>query len=188
MASPPTGGAPRLTEDRFGHLLDLYLGGVAAFLLFVLMVLTFIDVSGRTLINAPLPGGYEITELVMGVLIFAGLPTVSWRYEHITIDLLDPFIPPFVVRFQQAAVNLVGAVAVGVITWQTWALAAQLLDDGELTEFLQVPVAPVMYAISVLSGASTLVLAANVLRHLRRAEASEVSKAADPSELGHGGV
>ena len=40
----------------------------------------------------------------------------------------------------------------------------------ELTEFLQVPVAPVMYVISVFAGLATLVLVANTVRHILHRE------------------
>lgn len=168
MTSPHDNDTRQSVGDRIGRYLDLYLGGIAAFLLFVLMILTFVDVAGRSVFNAPLPGGYEITELIMGVLIFAGLPVVSWREEHITIDLLDGVTPASLVSYRDIMVNVVSTVVVGFICWQTWMLAVQLWDDGELTEFLQVPVAPVMYMIGGLSGITTLALAANVVRHVLR--------------------
>jgi len=42
-----------------------------------MMVLTFVDVVGRYLLNRPLRGAFELTELGLVVLIFAGLPLVS---------------------------------------------------------------------------------------------------------------
>lgn len=170
MTASHDGESPPPAGDRFGHLLDLSLGGLAAFLLFALMILTFVDVFGRTFINAPVPGGYEITEIIMGMLIFVGLPVVCWREEHITIDLLDGITPAALVEFREVLVNLIGTVAVGVMCWQTWVFAVELTEYGELTEFLQVPVAPVMFVISVFAGIATLLMAANAVRHFRRRE------------------
>ena len=62
-------------------------------LLFMMMVLTFADVVARYLINRPIRGGFEITELTLLVLIFAGLPLVSHADEHVTMDFIDRILP-----------------------------------------------------------------------------------------------
>ena len=55
------------------HLATLC-GLLAALALFAIMVLTLVDVSGRKLLSASVPGSLELTELLMVVVIFAGLP------------------------------------------------------------------------------------------------------------------
>ena len=69
--------------------LDRVLGTAAAILLFCLMMLTFADVVGRYIFNWPIRGAFEITELLLLVLIFAGLPLVSHADEHVTLDFID---------------------------------------------------------------------------------------------------
>ena len=44
-----------------------------------MMLLTFVDVVARYLFNRPIRGAFEVTELMLLVLIFAGLPLVSSR-------------------------------------------------------------------------------------------------------------
>ena len=56
---------------------DVALGAAASLLLLVMMLLTFADVLGRYVFNTPLRGAFEITELALLSLIFAGLPLVS---------------------------------------------------------------------------------------------------------------
>ena len=63
-------------------------------LLFLMMLLTFADVVARYLFNRPIRGGFEITELTLLVLIFAGLPLVSHADEHVTMDFIDRLLPP----------------------------------------------------------------------------------------------
>lgn len=53
------------------------------------MALTFVDVWGRYIFIAPVPGGVELTELMMAALIFAGLTLVMMEGEHIIVDLAD---------------------------------------------------------------------------------------------------
>ena len=54
---------------------------------------TFFDVVGRYLLNKPIRGAFEITELGLLVLIFAGLPLVSHADEHVTMDFIDRILP-----------------------------------------------------------------------------------------------
>jgi TRAP-type transport system small permease protein len=57
--------------------------------LFAIMALTLVDVSGRKLLSQSVPGSLELTELLMVVVIFAALPLVSLRGEHVVFDSLD---------------------------------------------------------------------------------------------------
>ena len=159
-AAPAAQGGP----DRW---LDLLLGGSAAVILFFLMLVTFVDVVGREALAAPLPGGFEITEIMMGALIFTALPVVSRREEHVVIDLLDGIMPRGVARPRGVVVNLTSALVLGVVAWQTWTLAAQLGAYRDVTEVLELPVAPIVYLISVMSGLTTLTLIANAWRDAR---------------------
>lgn len=157
--------SPAQAEGWFGKFLDLYLGGCAAVILFCLMMLTFVDVVGRDGFNTPFPGGFEITELMMAALIFTALPIVSWREEHVVIDLLDPLIPKTAARWRQVGVNLISTVAMGMLTWQTWETAVQLNAYDETTEYLQIPVAPIIFLISVMSAIAAFALFVNTLRY-----------------------
>ena len=72
-----------------GVWLDRALGFSAAVLLFCLMMLTTADVVGRYIFNWPIRGAFEITELLLLTLIFAGLPLASRADEHVTLDFID---------------------------------------------------------------------------------------------------
>jgi len=48
----------------------------------------------RYLFNWPLRGAFEATELMLLVLIFAGLPLVSHADEHVTMDFIDRMLTP----------------------------------------------------------------------------------------------
>ena len=84
-------------------LLEALCSVLAALALFAIMWLTLVDVSGRKLLSDSMPGSLELTELLMVVVIFAGLPLVSLRGEHVVFDSLDPLLPAGLRRAQQAA-------------------------------------------------------------------------------------
>ena len=58
-----------------------------------IMALTLVDVVGAQAAAGSVPGSLELTELLMVVVIFAGLPLVSLRGEHVVFDSLDPLLP-----------------------------------------------------------------------------------------------
>ena len=75
------------------RLLEMLCGLLAAVALFAIMVLTLVDVLGRKLLSRSVTGSLELTEILMVVVIFAALPLVSLKGEHVVFDSLDPLLP-----------------------------------------------------------------------------------------------
>ena len=86
-------------------LLSTLCGVLAALALFGIMALTLVDVSGRKLLSSSVTGSLELTELLLVIVIFAGLPLVSLQGEHVVFDSLDPLLPPWLRRAQQIVVD-----------------------------------------------------------------------------------
>ena len=145
-------------------LLTTLCGVLAASALFAIMLLTLVDVSGRKLLDSSVPGSLEVTELLLVLVIFAGLPLVSMQGEHVVFDSLDPWLPPWLRRAQQAVVDLLCAGALAGLAWLMWQKAGQLGDYGETTAQLKMGLAPFVRVISVLCGTTALVHLMLVLR------------------------
>jgi len=126
------------------------LGAIAGLLLFCMMTLTFIDVVLRYLFNAPLRGSFEITELMLVVLIFAALPLVSRREEHVVMDFLDRFLPLAIYRALRALEHIVSAAAMTGMGCLLWQKASKLAAYGDTTAVLRIELAPFVYAIALL--------------------------------------
>lgn len=154
-------------ENRVSRLLTRLLDGSASITLFSLMVLTFVDVVGRYFFASPLDGATELTRLMMAGVIFSALPTVSFREQHIAVDLLDFIYPKSWVGLRQAFITLISAIAMGVIAWRVWILADRSRSYGDVTEYLEIPVYPVTFFISVMCGVTAFALLVNVGRYLK---------------------
>ncbi len=144
--SPPRGGLARLA-----HAFDVTLAGIAGSLLFAMMLLTFADVILRYFFNAPIKGGFEVTEMMMAVLIFAGLPLVSRRHEHVTIDAFDSFFPAATRRAFRVLMHIVCAVTLVGMAWLLQRKAGTFAEVGDVTQTLKFPIAPFVYAMAVLT-------------------------------------
>lgn len=132
------------------------LGAVSALTLFTMMTLTFIDVAGRYLLRQPVYGGYEVTEFLMGVLIFSGLPILCAREGHVSIDVFDSMIPKRLRRPQMVIVNLISALALGGMAWRLFVHSGELSKNHEVTMTLKIPHGPFAMAFSLLAAAACI--------------------------------
>ena len=133
------------------------LGLAASILLFLMMVLTFADVVARYLLNRPIRGGFEITELTLLVLIFAGLPLVSHADEHVTMDFIDRILPA---RARVAWVRVMHAVCAAImffLTWQVWIKATRIASYSDTTDVLRITIAPFVYFMALMIALTGLV-------------------------------
>ena len=74
-------------EQAWKRRAEALLGVAASAILFAMMLLTTVDVVARYVFNRPLRGAFEVTELLLVVLIFAGL--TAWDTQKIK-EMYDP--------------------------------------------------------------------------------------------------
>ena len=137
-------------EQRWERRADAVLGVSAPVILFGLMLLTFVDVVGRYLLNRPLRGGFELTELLLLVLIFAGLPLVSRADEHVTMDFVDRLLGA---RAKQALVRAVHGLCAAImflLTWLMWLKADRIWAYRDATDVLRIAYGPFVYFMAVM--------------------------------------
>jgi TRAP-type C4-dicarboxylate transport system permease small subunit len=142
---------------RLKSVLAALAGTIAALALFGIMALTLVDVLGRKVISTSVPGSLELTELLMVVVIFAGLPLVSLRGEHVVFDSLDPLLERAVRRAQGLAVDLIVAALLAGMAWLMADKAGQMAGFGDTTAQLKIPQAPFVYLMSGLLGLTAVV-------------------------------
>ncbi len=130
---------------RFAAALQSALGVTSASVLFLMMLITAVDVVGRYVFNQPLPGGFEVTELLLAALIYCGLPLVSARREHIVIDTFDPFYSPRVKRLLDMAAEVVCAVTLAGAGYLLFRRALRVAEYGDTTNTLKLPLAPIAW-------------------------------------------
>ena len=141
----------------FEKVLQWSSGLMAAMGLFTIMWLTLFDVTGRKFFNHSVPGGLELTEILMVVVIFGALPLVSWRGEHVVFDSLDHLIPPLVKDIQNRLVELVCALTFGGLAWLMNQRALRFAEYGDTTVYLQFSIAPVAWLMTGLLVLTALV-------------------------------
>lgn len=158
-------------EHKWERQADAVLGLAACVLLFGMMLLTFVDVIGRYLLNRPIRGGFEITELALLVLIFAGLPLVSHADEHVTMDFIDRILPASIATLWQRTMHGICAALMFFIAWQVWLKAGKISSYGDTTDVLRIAIGPFVYFMTIMIGLTGIV---HVIKIFSPATASRV--------------
>lgn len=147
--------------------LDRLLKLVVCLLLLAMMGLTFVDVIGRYGFGHSIPGSFELTQVLLALLIFAGLPLVSAPGDHVTVTLVTDVLPPTLRRWLAMLTQIAAAGAVGLIGWRLWLRADRMLLHNDTTMFLRLPLGPVaklLAALALIAAALMLLRALQLLR------------------------
>lgn len=133
-----------------------------------LALLTLADVLGRYVFHVPVVGAVEMTEVLMVAVIFFGIVMTTWGDEHIVVDIVTCGFRQRIRR----AFRLIGAlfavvisVVLGVASWQQ---ALSALDFGDRTTILALPLAPVVFFMSVMLFLNAIVQVGVIWRASRR--------------------
>ena len=121
-----------------------------------LMLITCVDVFGRYLFNSPLSSSTELTEIGLGIVIFSVFPVVSWRNEHVVVDILDSFFSPKVHMIRTILINVLIAVALVFLAQRIWVLGHRSLEYGDITEYLAIPLGWSMIFMAIMSWITAL--------------------------------
>src|SRR5439155_6521439 len=91
----------------------------------------------RYVFSRPVRGAFEITELMLVILIFAGLPLVSFSDEHAVMDFIDRILGPPGQRSLQRAVQSVNAAFMFLLAWLTLLKADRIWAYRYATDVLR---------------------------------------------------
>jgi TRAP-type C4-dicarboxylate transport system permease small subunit len=145
-----------LALERIATYWTRCLALLSGWLLLAVAVVTASDALLRDFLGRPLPGAFEVTELVLAAIIFFGLPYTNLTDGHVSVDFLTGRLGP---RTQYAiiAVNaLICAGLFGVITLQMTALAAEFLATQRTTITTRIPIFPCSVSVTVTAGLAAL--------------------------------
>lgn len=165
--TPPHAGEDAATS-RWRRLLlagPFHLLGIAAGLMVAaMMFLTFADVVGRFVFDSPIFGAFEVTEMLMGLVIFAGLPLATAARENIAVTLLTDALSPRLVRVQTFVMDLIGGLFAALMGWRMWLFGERLSRVGETTLELQLSKGVIAQIMATLLAITALVFLVQATR------------------------
>ena len=129
--------------------IEFICGLICGAALFGVMGMTLFDVLGRKLFDRSIPGSLELTEFFMVAVIFAAMPLVSLRKEHVTFDSLDGVLPAWVRLAQNKIVDVLCVALFIGLGWLMWKAGIKFADQGDQSAQLAIAKAPFVYAMAV---------------------------------------
>jgi TRAP-type C4-dicarboxylate transport system permease small subunit len=152
--------------QRWTRHAEAVLGVAASAILFAMMLLTFVDVVARYVFNRPVRGAFEVTELMLLVLIFAGLPLVSYADEHVTMDFIDRLVGRGTRAGLERGVHVVTTAIMLLLAWLVWLKADRIWGYRDATDVLRIVYGPFVYFMAVMIGLTGLI---HLVKAFRRA-------------------
>ena len=141
-----------MSRAQWGRWVEGLLGVAASTILLVMMLLTFVDVVARYLFNRPIAGAFEMTELLLLVLIFAGLPLVTYADEHALMDFIDRLLGPRGTAVLERLVQTLCAAVMFLLAWLVWLKADRIWAYRDATDVLRIVYGPFVYFMAVAIG------------------------------------
>ncbi len=144
-------------QTRFLRHVCSFMYGMAALAILALMAVAFADVMMRSFVR-PLSGAFELTEVLVGVMVFAALPFVTLSGKHVKVSLLRAVAGrhrPLQLLLCWCS-RLATAVLMAFLAYHLWALGVQFAQTNSRAVFADLPLAPFAYFAALMCALSTL--------------------------------
>lgn len=147
---------------RLRGWLNTGLYAIAAVVLTAMMLLTVLDVIG-TKLGRPISGTFEIIEMLVALVVFAAFPITTGNNAHLTVPLFTDRLTGGSKRVHRIAIQLVNGLAVWIIAARLWHKGDRFSQNGDMTGYLEIPLAPLAYAMGALAWLALAMVALNIV-------------------------
>jgi TRAP-type C4-dicarboxylate transport system permease small subunit len=149
---------------------------VLSYLFVISVVLNFTNALTRYLLGITLNGSDEVSVFILCIMVFAGLFVVTWRRQHLRMDVLLMRFPVPVQIGLGWIELLLTLVLSGFMAWQSYLYAARIFSLGSTSDIAHIPMWIVHAAVPLGFGITVLVC-------LWRIVSRDVQPAEHPAEL-----
>ncbi len=140
---------------------------------------TVTDVTMRWLVHVAVPGLNEIVEMIFCVAVTACVPSGLAHGVNLKIDILARWLTGRLAAWLDAIGAVLLFVFFAILAWRVGDYGELLASYGRATNFLRLPIAPFIFAASVLIGIGAFVQLIVMANAIRRAVATEVTASQD---------
>ena len=127
--------------NNLNERVTLWLARIGSIGLAGMMFLTLFDVIGRAF-GHPIAVSVEVTEIIMGMMIYLGLGYTTFLRGHIRVDILVIYLSPRIQAILDFVTGIIALLIGILISWRLWIYADSRLTNGDLTQIGEVPVWP----------------------------------------------
>lgn len=146
----------------FGKL-SRWMNSFAGIILFLMMMLTVIDVILRA-VGTPLVGTYELVSMAGALVIGFSVAQTSWDKAHVFVDFLVENRSPGVKKAFIISTRIVAIIVFALLTRNLFIKGSNLYRTGEVSLTLHLPHFPSAYALSFCFLVLCFVFVADIVR------------------------
>ena len=132
----------------------------------ILVIITVVDVFGRYVLGLPLPGTSEITEILLAILIYIGLPYICRDEGHVTVSIISNSLKYSLARIHSVIINAICFIILLIISKQLYDHGINLYSYNDMTTFLEIPKAPIAFLMSFLTFLASIMTLLNCYNYL----------------------
>ena len=136
---------------------------IAAAFLFILMLFVCSDVILRYFFHKPILGSFELTEVMMAILVGLSLAYCALQKGHVRVDLVVLMLPKRVQGIMNSIANVAFLGLFALITWRIVPRAMQMIEVNQVGLISRIPVAPFVLLVALGTAVLCLVLLKNFL-------------------------
>lgn len=159
--------AHRLERTIFPVSRVLHIAGQGIIVLMVLV--TVADVFLRYIFNMPILGSYEVTELMMVVLVFASLGYTMAMKGHVCVDLVVSRFSAKTQAIIESVTTLLALFLFSMVVWRNVLHAGTVWERNDVSAELFIPLGPFVLFVALGAAVLFLVLLVHFFQSLARA-------------------
>jgi TRAP-type transport system small permease protein len=145
------------------------LHSIGAWALMGLTLLTGLDVVLRYFFVRPIKGTYEVTEVVLCVVVFFGVGYTAAKDANVSVSLVVTKLPKRVATVVVSVGCFLSMVLALIMTWRAFVQAGIYRHQNLTSAILHIPVFPLLYVVSLGCAVLFLILLADFLEALGKA-------------------
>ena len=132
----------------------------SAVLLLVLLLLTVSDVFLRYVFNSPIRGSYELTEIIVPLMVFLASAHAHDSGDHVVVDIIYEKMP-FIAKWVTSMIgHLVYLGLIALMCWRLFVYSNSLREVNAWTSQLEIVLWPILLlgAIAMLGYIASLIV------------------------------
>jgi TRAP-type C4-dicarboxylate transport system permease small subunit len=123
--------------------ISFWFARAGAVVLAIMLLLTFADVIGREVLKRPIVANIEMTELLMGLVVYLGVSLTTRVRGHVRVDILLNVMPRRARAVADSVTLLLCALFVAAMAWRLYDRAVVKFVKGDETDLWKIPTWPV---------------------------------------------
>lgn len=146
----------KVTVDATERAAGIFLAAIVA--------LTFISIMLRAFFSMAIPDWFDLSRLMLGVAIFWGIATTSYRDEHIQVDFFWEWVGPRGKWLIDLFATIVLFVFMAAFAWMLVYKVDSGFRSGEATFDVRIPIWPFHFVAALGIFLATLLIAIRLVR------------------------